>query len=171
MCIPKTERGDKVELKMKKTLALFLCILFALSCASCSSPESAPSADLKEVLADMESQLSISDPLKVDTEDDLMTIYGIEAADVKQFAGMYSGTGINADEIMMVEAVDSDAAGRVKEKLEKRYQDKENETVQYLPDQYDIVQKGEVRVNGNYVSLLVAQDADKLFSIYEGYIK
>ena len=71
----------------------------------------------------------------------------------------------------MVEAVDSDAAGRVKEKLEKRYQDKENETVQYLPDQYDIVQKGEVRVNGNYVSLLVAQDADKLFSIYEGYIK
>lgn len=158
---------------MKKIAVLLLCLLLALPLAACASSQggSAQSADLNEVLSEMESKLTINSPLKVDTEDDLVTIYGIDAADVKQYAGMYSGTGINADEIMMVEAIDSAAAGRVKEKLEKRYQDKENEAVQYLPDQYDIIEQGEVRVNGNFVSLLVAQDSKTLFSIYESYIK
>ena len=77
-----------------------------------------------------------------------------------------STTGINCDEIVMIEAVDADAAARVKTALDNRYQAKLVETENYLPDEYAIIKTCSVTVDGNYVAMIVAPNAEELVKIY-----
>lgn len=55
-------------------------------------------------------------------KEDLTTNYDIAADDIKQFAAYVDTTGIKADEIVLVEAVDGEAAKRIKDCLDTRYQ-------------------------------------------------
>ena len=102
---------------------------------------------------------------------DLMNYYGIAAEDVKQFAAAVSTTGINCDEVVMIEATGAEAAARVKTALDNRYQAKLVETENYLPDEYAIIKTCSVTQKGNYVAMIVAPNAADLVKIYDEAVK
>ena len=104
-------------------------------------------------------------------ENDMLDVYGIQAADMKQFAAAVNTSGIDCDEVVLVEAKDADAASRVKEALDKRYQAKLNETENYLPDEYAVIKTCSVVMDGNYVAMIVAPNAADLVKIYNESFK
>ncbi len=154
---------------MKKVLCAILALMLALLCACGEQPAK------EVVLSDVMSQISAAYGLEEDMlelmDTDLMELYGIDSADVKQFAAKIRMESIQADEIVLIEAVDAKAAERVKGKLEGRLQSKLNETRDYLPDEFAKVEKCKVMQHGNYVSLIVCADAEKAVETYEKALK
>ena len=117
---------------MKKRICIALTVALFILLAACGSiaetTETAP-VSLAEV---MDSFQLDEEMIRLEGED-LTDVYGIALEDVAQFAAAVNGSGIKADEIVLVEAVDEDAAARVKELLDERYQSKLNELENYLP--------------------------------------
>ena len=134
-----------------------------LGVTACSSSQK--TADLPKVMEDMKAILENKDMMDLD-ESDLMSYYGIEASQVKQFAVYIDSTGIKGDEIILIEGIDADAAKSIKEKIDARYQEKENTMKTYQPEEYAVLKKSKVEQNGNYISLIVSPQGDDLKEIY-----
>ena len=155
---------------MKKILCLFVAVLSFAVFAGCSKSAPTANVDLNAVMKDMKSQVTFTDTMDLSASD-LNSNYGIKPEDVKQFAALTDTTGIKADELVMIEGKNADASKRIKTALDARYQDKINANISYLPEQYAIIKKCSVKQNGNYVSMLVSPDAEKIVKIYDGYVK
>ena len=152
---------------MKKLIALMMPLVMTVSLAACSqSGNSGKTADLPKVLETMKSEVGFSDVIELD-EGGLKTNYGIEAEDVKQFAALVDASGIKCEEVVLIEATDADAAKRVKEQLDKRLESKLAQNKDYLPEQYAIIKKCSVEQDGNYVSMIVGEQHEKLTEIYQ----
>ena len=152
---------------MKKLLSVLLIVTLVFALSACGKKESAKSANLNEVLA----KFSFDGEMMSLDANDLTDLYGINSADVKQFAATVNTTGIDCDEVVLIEAVNADAAARVKAALDARYQAKLNETENYLPDEYAIVKTCSVTTEGNYVAMIVASNAADLTKIYSESFK
>ena len=151
---------------MKKFVSLLAVLVLTLTMAGCSqSGGSGKSADLPKVLETMKSEVGFSEVIDLD-ENGLKSNYGIDADDVKQFAALVDSSGIKCEEVVLIEAVDSDAAQTVKEQLDKRMEAKLAQNKDYLPEQYAIIQKCSVEQDGNYVSMIVGAEHEKLTEIY-----
>ena len=154
---------------MKKVL-IFVLAAAVLMLSACSQ---APAKEvvLKDVMRGLAEKYGLEEGMLILTADDLMELYGIAAADVKQFEARMQMESLMADEVVLIEAVDAQAAARVKEKLEGRYQSKLNETRDYLPDEFAKIEKSKVSVNGNYVALIVTGEAEAAQADYEKALK
>ena len=152
---------------MKKlaALALAACLLLA-GCAG--GP--AKSADLSAVQAALSAQYDLSGMMAL-SEDDLLDMYGVKTEDVKQYAALIAKTSTSADEILLFEGRDADAAARIKAQLDKRYQAKLNEAKDYLPDEYAKISACKVAQSGSYVSLIVSADAEAMTKTYQDAFK
>lgn len=154
---------------MKKVLCVMLAILALLMGACAQQP--AKKVNLGQVMDNLAKAYGMEEGVLQLTEDDLLELYGIESADVKQFAARIRLESIQADEIVLIEANDTKAAERVKKMLDNRYQSKLNETRDYLPDEFAKIEKCKVAQNGNFVSMIICADADKAVSDYEKAIQ
>lgn len=153
---------------MKKFLSILVLIALVLSLSACGGKkEAAPSADLAAVLA----EFKLGEEMMTLDVNDLVDLYFFDAADIKQSAAAIHTSGINADEIIMIEAVDADAAARVKNILDARYEAKLNEMRDYIAEEYAIIEKCSVTANGNFVAMIVAPNAPELVEIYNKSIK
>ena len=66
--------------------------------------------------------------------------YSIDTNDVVSFAAEIDTSGL--DEIVLVQAKDAEAAARVEEKLQARYDSRSKEIASYSPENYEIMKKG-----------------------------
>ena len=146
-------------------LALALCLLLA-GCAG----GAAKTADLSAVQAALSASYDL-DGMMALSEDDLLDMYGIRMEDVKQYVALIARTGTSADEILLFEGRDADAAARIRAQLDKRYQAKLNEAKDYLPDEYAKISACKVTESGGYVSLIVSADAEAMSKIYRDSFK
>lgn len=153
---------------MKKILAFLMLAAMLLTLTACggSQPKTV-NVNLTEIMTRFE----LGSEMMSLTADDMLSMYGIAAEDCKQFAASINTTGIKCDEIVLVEAVDDDAAARVMTALNNRYQAKLNETENYLPDEFAIIKTCSVTVSGNLVSMIVAPNAADLTKIYNDSLK
>ena len=158
---------------MKKYFAIALLIALVLTLTACggsNKTEPAPAPAKAVSLADVAAGFGLGEEMMNLTESDMLDMYGIEKADMKQFFGAVNSSGIKADEIVLVEATSADAAGRVKEALEKRLNNKRAETENYLPDEFAVIKECSVNVSGNFVSMIVAPNAADLVKTYNAAI-
>jgi hypothetical protein len=157
---------------MKKVLCcvMALCLMLLCGCAT-TQPEARKNVDLNALMGSMAADYGFGEGMLDLTQDDLLELYGIEAADVKQFAAKLTLDSIQADEVILIEAVDAQAAKRIKEKLDNRYQTKLNENRNYLPEQFAKIEKCSVTVHGNFVAMIVLENADEAAAAYEAAIK
>ena len=154
---------------MKKWFSVLLGLILLFSLAACGS-KATKQADLSKVMDNMKAKLTNTEMMDL-TKDDLMASYGIDANDVKQLAIYVDSTGVKGDEIVLLEGKDADAAKRIKEKMDARYQQKEVEMKDYLPEEYAILKKCPVKQDGNYVSMIVSPQYEELNKIYNNAIQ
>ena len=132
---------------MKKLLSVVAVItLIAVMLSACGSA----AKPLSEIFETLKNDYNITDMVEFKSVDDLGR-YGIKAEDVKEFAGGVNKSGVNQEEIIMVLATDGDAAERIEKSLNNRLESKKNETKNYNPEQYAIMEDCTVDTNNNYV--------------------
>ncbi len=151
-----------------KRIAAALLALSLLLLAGCGG--AAKSADLNAVKDALAGQFDLTGMMAL-SEDDLLDMYGIKAEDAKQYVALVARTSTSADEILLFEAKDADAASRIRQKVDGRYQAKLNEAKDYLPDEYAKISACKAETSGNYVSLIVSSEAEAMAKLYHEAFK
>ncbi len=168
---------------MKKVnlLTLILAMVLMLSLFACSDDKSGgdgatnPADEapvLTEVLAAINKDAGIEDAdmKPIENADGLNLYYSIDTADVKQ---MSAERAINSSEditeIVLVEAVDKDAATRVYDNLVLRYDSQKDLCSSYSPEFVATISECEVVQDGNFVSMIICDDYDTAKATYDSF--
>lgn len=162
---------------MKRFVSVLLIAILAISlfagCGGASDSDksdSGKSVDLPAVMEKINSEYSLS--LKaLNGAGKLTRYYSIEVNDVKQFAAELDSNNNAPVEIVLVEAVDADAADRVESALTTRYNSILNQYGSYTPEKVNMVKACKVTKDGNFVSMIVADNADGMLKIYQDSIQ
>ena len=147
-----------------KKLAVILAAVIVLSAALCAC---GGSKSLSSVYEEITKQVELKDMLVLTTEEQLDKYYGIAADDVEDFAGCINSTGVDQEEIIMIKAKDEEAAARIKDALQLRYDTKLAQNISYNPEQAQIIQNCSVEQDGLYVSMIISENADQIKEIYK----
>lgn len=149
---------------MKKALSLMLSLL-VLSLAACGEKkEEAVSIDVNALY---ESYSEYMPDMFYPDEATMMNFLGISVEDCAQYKVAVCAEGMRADEVWLIEAKDEASLETLRELAEFRIESKLEETVTYAPDQYVVVEKAELLINGKYLALLISPDVEALKEGFE----
>ncbi len=156
---------------MKRIItATMAALILVLAFAGCG----AKSVDLKTVMSDVNSKYSDATTGLKELSDvsDLDKYYSISADNVKQFAAEINpDTSTAPVEIVLVEAVDQTAAEKVKKALDIRYQSIYSMYSSYSSEHVELVKACKVTQNGNFVTMVIAENYDGIMEIVNAAIK
>lgn len=152
---------------MKKIISIAMALVMScLLLVGCGAKE----VNLSEAMTKINSDFSLS--LKtLDSVDDLNTYYSIDTADVKQFAAEIDPNNDAPVEIVLVEAVDAEAATRIETALTTRYNDIYGRYSSYTPEKLDMVKSCKVTNENNIITLIVADKGSEILSAFNESIK
>ena len=105
------------------------------------------------------------------SKEQLFSRYGISEEYVMYSAVLVSGVSLSKDEVIVIKAMDEGSACSVRDCLDKYYDSVLKESKEYLPDEYEKLEKASVVKDGIYVRLFVSDDAAKMDEIYNSYEK
>ncbi|HCA04483.1 MAG TPA: hypothetical protein DEO32_01155 [Ruminococcaceae bacterium] len=149
---------------MKKLIALALAMVMCVAAfAGCGSKE----VKLSEVM----NKINTEYKLDLKSIDDLNKYYQINNDDVKQFAAEINSDTNAPVEVVLVEAKDKDAAANVEKALQTRLNSIINMYGSYTPEKKAMAQACKVTNENNFVTLIVADDADKMLQTFNEAIK
>lgn len=149
---------------MRKLISVAAVILAAVVLLSACGASAQP---LSDIFASVKSEIGVSEMVEFGSVDDLNRFYGIDAADVIEYAGGINNSGVDQEEIVLIKAADSAAVQRVETALNNRYQSKLNETRSYNPEQYAIIESCSVEVDDLYVSMILSANASAIRELYK----
>lgn len=150
---------------MKKALSLLLALSLVLSMAACG--DKAEETVSMDVNALYESYSQYMPDMFYPDDDTMLNFLGISAEDCAQYKVAICAEGMRTDEVWLIEAKDEASLETLRKLAQTRIESKLDETVTYAPDQYVIVEKAELLVNGLYLALLISPDVDTLKAVFE----
>ena len=95
----------------------------------------------------------------------MLDLYGIQEADLAQSGSFATMSGVFPGEVILVEAVDKDAAARVAGLLQARLDELLNQYKTYDAETYALAEACTVDTNGNFVSMLLSPEGSKMREI------
>lgn len=152
---------------MIKKLASILLVA-GLLLTGCAAGKATQPVNLQEVYDRIQPQLPQMIVLDQQT---MLSFLGIREEDCSQVIAAICGSGLQADEVWLVEAKDADALKRLTDLANSRLEAKRDETESYLPDQYQVVTKAKLTTRGNYLTLLISPQVDQLQAIVDEMVK
>lgn len=169
---------------MKKQIllaAVIACITFVNTGCSTSNSSTAETnqstqdnqttetsdVSLEDIYSEIAEKTELSDDMLEIGESELTSLYGIDISQVKQYAGSITMVSTSSDEIIMLEATDSDAAAAIKEKVDSRYEAKLNEMRDYLPEEFDKISDCSVYSSGNFVAMFISDNSAQMTEIFK----
>ena len=155
---------------MKKFFAMMMALVLVLSMAACGG-EPAPEKKNVDLNAVYESFGASLPEMWVLDENMMLNMHGIKAEYCNQVITAIVSTGLNVDEVWLIEAKDAAALEQLKALAESRMKAKADETVDYLPDQYVFVEKGVILTEGLYLALIVSPAVANLKAAFEAAVK
>ena len=154
---------------MRKIGSILLAAAMLLSLCACGgqeAPETTAAPTAESVPVDLQSLYDtvvqqMPEMIVLD-ETMMMNFLGIAVEDCTNAVVATCADGLRTDEIWLIEAADEDALERLKTLAETRLRLKGEESITYSPEQYAVVQKAELLVNGLYLALVVSPDVETL---------
>ncbi len=154
------------EMKIRKSIVGIMVMLVTVAMTACGN-QGAEEVDIQSVMNQIEAEAQLPEDMTNLTSEALGTLYNMDSSMYVQFVGKFTEVGILGDEVVIIEAANKDAASKVLELLEARYEIKLSQMKDYLPDEYAKIEKGRVVQVGNYVAMLVGGDQEKLDEIFD----
>lgn len=150
---------------MKKVLVSVLALIMCMCVLSaCGGGEKALNdTPLSEALTKINADFFGSGEAmrEIDSLDKLELYYDIVPADVAEFAAeVAKDSATKIDEVVLIKAIDEEAAKRIAEKLELRLQSQKDLCASYSPELLAVAEKCAVRTQGLLVSLVVTENYD-----------
>ena len=129
------------------------------------------SGSLSALLDQMVSEAGITDTLQVG-RDTLLTVYGLSADQIEDIAGgNASSGGAFPQEIVIVKAVDEDAAASAAMAFMNRLSEIAAQAESYDPDSYALAQNCSVITQGNYVGFFFSDQYEKLSELFQNAVE
>lgn len=94
----------------------------------------------------------------------LSSYFQVDTANVVSVYGKVPMMNVHASLYVLIEAKEGQAE-TVKQQLDTFATNYEQQWERYLPEQYELVQNRKVGITGNYVYMIVAQNADELVNL------
>ena len=139
---------------MKRVFTIIIAAVLALAMLTACG---AKNVDLKKVLDDINSKYDLSTLTAVDNVENLKRYYTISPEDVKQFAAEFTKAASEGyTEVILIEAVDADAAGRIKTQLDSRLRSQLSDAKSYNAEQVSMIEACSPKDNGNFVWLVIS---------------
>ena len=149
---------------MRRLIVAAAAIVAALALTGCGGGGSSKEIDVSKTADDLNSSVITTDQLTETSSEMLGTIYFFEDGQVEK-SKVYMSGNATADEILVAQCKDEDAAKAVKERLETRVENQKELFSTYNPDEAAKLHKAIVKSNGKYVVLCVCDDDDEAESI------
>ena len=144
---------------MKRLFATVLALVMVM-CVLAACGQSAKAVDLPALLDKINAQYGMSDLKVLGDASDLNRYYAIEEADVKQFAAEMNTAASAYNEVIIVEAVSADAAKTISDQLGSHLDSQLSTAKSYDKDAVAMVESCKVEQNGNFVYLVIGENAE-----------
>lgn len=159
-------------MKHTKSIMLFvlvLCMLFAM--AACGGSEEEKTVKpIAEIYADITAKVTLPELLELDAAETLAYV-GIPEAAYSEGVALIPADAVLGDMLFIYHAADKDSLETIKAKLESFRTQKLNEMNNYIPAEYDKINASEIKTSGDYVWLVVSDDAATILETIESAIK
>ncbi len=97
-------------------------------------------------------------PMAVGDNQTFKRLYGLSASDYENVLLYYPTTNMGAEELLLIQLKDLSQQQAVKDAIESRLDTQKKSFDGYGVDQYAMLEKAVVEVQGNYILLVVAND-------------
>lgn len=133
-----------------------------------------PVAEVKVVISDIMDKVTkgVELPGMINlNKEEMKDFYYINTDDVEDFIIKVPMINVKATEIAIIKVKDVKNVENVKGSINKRVKDLERTWGQYLPDQYELVKNYILKSNGQYVVLIISEDAKKMEGTFDSFFK
>lgn len=122
--------------------------------------------NVQDIYTEISQAVSLNSPMLV-PDDFIMNYYGIDVSTLDEYVFSMSEAAISAETVVILKAKDAGSTGALSASLQTVIDQKRSEMENYLPDQFQIVDKSSVQVKGNYVYLVISEQADAINQIIQ----
>ncbi len=144
------------------------------STAASDTTESTPAEGtsvLSTALTAVKAQVTFPGDTSDYTAKRIQRTFGITEEQMDDFAGMYCNDGVTQDQVIYIKAkADSDIKD-IQDKLQANLDSIYNVIKNYTPEQVAMIEKATVDTNGQYVCLVISNNADDIKKIFNDSIK
>lgn len=128
--------------------------------------EAKETKSIDEVYQEITGQVSLESPVCMD-EDFISNYYGIDVSTLEEYVFSMSEDAAQAETVVIMKVKDLNDVEEISSILETIVDEKKNEMENYLPEQFEIVEKSEVKTKDQYVWLVISQQSDAISDIIE----
>ena len=125
---------------------------------------------VKDIYGEITQKVALNSPMVV-PDDFISNYYGIDVGSLEEYVFSMSEAAISAETVAILKAKDAGSTAGLSAALQTVIDQKKSERENYLPDQFQIVDKSSVKVNGNYVYLVISDQADAINQIIQAGIQ
>ena len=152
---------------IKWFFALLIIILIVMK----FSGNRVSNADFKDVKKAVEKTVK-DDETMLDGDNVMVKrLYGLNPADYDGIMLKYPSTNMNVNEVFLVRLKDVKQQEQILEAVEKRLDTQKNNFENYGTDQYSILKKSVIDVQGNYIMFVVNEKTDPIVKVFERSLK
>lgn len=164
-----------LSLTLKNFLTIGVILIVALSSlTACSGKKDNSKVNNTPTVAAIETKIKenvdIKEMRKAD-ENKLKKLYNIDSKDIEEFVLYTASSNLKADEIAIIKVKDPNQLDDIKSKLEERVKAQGKSFKDYLPEEYYIIEKNQIKAKDNYIILAISKDVDKIVNSFEASFK
>ena len=137
--------------------------------ASSVSEQTVQTKSVNEIYQEIKGKVELHS--MVSMPDEFITnYYGVDTDALEEYIFAMSEDAVSAETVIIMKAKDSEKIHGLPTALQMVIDEKKAEMENYLPEQYDIVSKSDVKVSGAYVYLVISDHADQIQNIIQNEI-
>lgn len=121
---------------------------------------------VSELYEEIEQAVSLKSPQCMDDEF-ILNYYGIDVSQLEEYVFSMSEDAAQAETIIILKVKNTEDLATFTDCLQTIVEEKKNEMENYIPEQFAIVEKSEVRTKDNYLWLIISDSADEITDIIE----
>ncbi len=117
----------------------------------------------EEIYEEIAAAVTLQSPMVV--PEDFVANYGIDFSAIDDYIFVMSEVSTSVETIAIFKSEDTASLENVTDALQTFADGKRAEMENYLPEQFDIVDRSSIKTNGNYVYLVISENAEEIEEI------
>lgn len=159
---------------MKKIISfLMLTIVLGLLIAGCSKDQSStiePELSANEMADKMLEK--VEQPSLMELEpDQIKDLYNLDPEKLEEYSIRIPMMNVKTNEIAILKVIDAKDVPDVESAIKQRAENVQKQFETYLPDQYENAKNYKLVTKGNYILLVISENADELLKVYDSFFE